>query len=194
MADGCDRDTTERGLCHGHYLRLIRTGSIDPEKPLSRRVNTICTVPACDNKATARGLCVTHRTRLKTHGDVLADQPVRKLDGLGFDSHGYWHVPVPPELRHLTNGLTPYPEHRLKMAQLLGRALTGDESVHHVNGDRHDNTTDGPLKEYRSGNLELWSRWQPSGQRVRDKIDFAVDILERYLPQALAEQPPLIFD
>jgi hypothetical protein len=80
------------------------------------------------------------------------------------------------------------------MAQLLGRPLTADESVHHVNGDRRDNSTDGPLENFRSGNLELWSRWQPSGQRVRDKVVFAIETLERYLPHALAPQRPLIFE
>jgi hypothetical protein len=194
MADGCQRGATERGLCHGHYLRLIRSGGVDPDRPLTRRVNTICTVEGCANPATARGLCVTHRSRLRQHGDVQADKPIRQVAGFGFESHGYWHVPVPVELRHLTNGQTPYPEHRLVMALLLGRPLTPDESVHHVNGNRRDNTTDGPLRNFRSGNLELWSRWQPSGQRVRDKVEFAISILEAYLPHALVPQRALLFE
>lgn len=64
------------------------------------------------------------------------------------------------------------------MAQLLGRPLTDDESVHHRNGQRLDN---------RPENLELWSRWQPRGQRVCDKIAFAVELLTRYAPDLLAE-------
>jgi hypothetical protein len=47
------------------------------------------------------------------------------------------------------------------------------------------------LQNFRSGNLELWSRWQPSGQRVADKVDYAIELLERYLPDALAPQLPL---
>jgi len=80
-------------------------------------------------------------------------------------------------LRHLTNGERRAAEHRLVMAQLLGRPLYADESVHHRNGDRLDNRPD---------NLELWSRWQPSGQRVHDKIAHAFAVLGRYAPECLA--------
>lgn len=189
--EDCEKFSTERGLCHGHYLRLVRNGDVGADRPLQRRVNFICSVDACDRPAELRGLCRTHASRKRKFGDVQADKPIREITGTGYISHGYRHVPVPPELRYLTGGETPYPEHRLAMAVLLGRPLTADESVHHVNGDRTDNRTDGPLVGFRSGNLELWSRWQPSGQRVADKIDFAIEILERYLPEALAAQLPL---
>jgi hypothetical protein len=172
----CPRVATERRLCHGHYLRVIRTGELQPERPLSRRVNTTCEVASCDRAAYVRQLCRTHANRKRKYGDVQADKPIREVSGTGYISHGYRYVPVPAELRCLTAGNTPYAEHRLVMAKALGRALWPDESVHHVNGDRLDN---------RLENLELWTRWQPAGQRVFDRVKHALELIERYAPHLL---------
>jgi hypothetical protein len=78
-------------------------------------------------------------------------------------------------------------EHRYRVAQLLGRPLLSSEEVHHRNGDRTDNTTNGPLVEFRSGNLELWTTSQPKGQRVEDKVEWAVELLKLYRPDLLAD-------
>lgn|SRR5208282_3375463 len=69
-------------------------------------------------------------------------------------------------------------EHRYVMARRIGRPLHHDESVHHKNGNRADN---------RIQNLEIWVRGQPSGQRIRDLVPWAEEILRRYKPAALAQ-------
>ena len=176
----CDRTAVTRGWCHGHYLRWHRGGDVRADVPLERAKPSTCRVATCGQDAKAAGLCRTHYRRLRVNGDVQADIPVREVTGEGSMSHGYWKVSVPDELRHLTGGERAVGEHRLVMAQALGRALHLDENVHHRNGDRLDN---------RLANLELWSTMQPAGQRVHDKVSFALEILARYRPDVLAELP-----
>lgn len=69
-------------------------------------------------------------------------------------------------------------QHRVIMESILGRPLRPGENVHHKNGVKHDN---------RPENLELWSRSQPSGQRVRDKTEWAIEWLRLYAPETLAD-------
>ena len=57
------------------------------------------------------------------------------------------------------------------MERMLGRPLLDHENVHHKNGNRQDNRPD---------NLELWSKVQPAGQRVEDKLAWAREIIALY--------------
>lgn len=177
--EGCERPVDANGLCHGHDQRVRRNGDADPGTPLGRRrQDPVCSVEGCDRESTAHGWCRTHNARYERHGDVLPDIPVRTAAGEGYEQHGYWYVPVPPEQRWLTSGETPAAEHRLRMAEFLGRPLEPDEVVHHRNGNRMDN---------RIENLELWSVYQPKGQRTKDKVAYALEILRRYAPELLID-------
>lgn len=172
--EACDRQAKSRGWCHAHYQRWRKHGDVRADVPL--RARHACRVDGCRRPAHARGWCHTHYRRVLVHGDPRGDQPIRVVTGDGWTSHGYWYLPIPDRLRHLSGGEPAMAEHRLVMARELGRPLHGDETVHHVNGVRTDN---------RLENLELWSSAHPRGQRVQDKMAFALEMLARYAPELL---------
>ena len=69
-------------------------------------------------------------------------------------------------------------EHVFVMSSLLGRALVTDEVVHHINGDRQNNSPE---------NLELrLRRSHPPGQDIPSLVQYAEEILKRYAPEKLA--------
>lgn len=60
---------------------------------------------------------------------------------------------------------------RVVMSDHLGRELYRHETVHHKDGNRLNNDL---------GNLELWSKMQPAGQRVADKMAWVVEMALAY--------------
>jgi hypothetical protein len=158
LVDDCNLEIAYGGFCQGHYRRYITHG--DPEySPLGRGYGTKgCKVEGCDNNHNAKGFCNKHYIRWKRYGDpnVTRQKELRTTQGYVYRGQK--------------------PEHRVVMSEHLGRALLPHENVHHKNGDRTDN---------RIENLELWSTFQPPGQRVEDKVEWALEVLKLYKPERL---------
>lgn len=111
------------------------------------------------------------RSRRKSRGQDPDAPLMKKKNGDGhLDRNGYMQV---TKLGHpnATSKTGRIGEHTLVMSEHLGRPLTKNESVHHKNGIRNDNRLD---------NLELWHKGQPAGQRLEEKISWALQFLSEY--------------
>lgn len=184
----CAEPPKAKGMCSRHWWREWRHGEAEPDwmvrvihtnRPGDLQGAPLCIEQDCEDPAVARDRCgVCYKAALRV-GTVVADPTIRVVTGDGWLSHGHWIVPVEEADRHLVGGDREIGEHRLVMARHLGRPLHGDEQVHHINGVKTDNRLD---------NLELWSKSHPSGQRVEEKVDWALQMLLRYRPDLLADR------
>lgn len=149
-----------------HYRRRRVNGAVGTVE--STRGGT-CSVDACVRPNYSKRLCSLHYNRLRLSGSVGPADVKKRPNGTGTiyqDRAGYMLVRTwqNGEIRQLL-------QHRVVMAEHLGRDLLPDETVHHKNGNRADN---------RIENLELWSSMQPKGQHVLDKLAYAREIIARY--------------
>jgi len=160
------RSQQQRRYCTRDCYEATRRKSTEP-----------CSIEGCTNPRKAMGLCAAHCGRLYRHGDVKADVPVRDIRYGSGDvfNNGYRFLYRPGTDGTNKNGYIA--EHRLVMAEHLGRTLLPHETVHHKNGKRADN---------RIENLELWAGTHRRGQRVSDLMDDAVATLRQYAPHLLS--------
>ena len=172
--DGCGKKHLALGFCAGHRYRFVTFGhpTVGGPPPRVKNAGKACSVDGCGEPAKRNLLCRTHDQIRQRHGSPSHDTSPKGW----INVQGYAVVSV-DNVRKLA--------HRHVSEMHLSRPLETHENVHHRNGDKLDNSVGPCLSSGRCEcserhNLELWSKKQPAGQRVQDKVRWAKEIVDLY--------------
>lgn len=187
--EGCDRKHAAKGYCYAHWQRTKLGLPLDDYIRGSRykRGVDLCVVEGCTRVVFSgrNGYCAMHHSRWRKNGEVGPAE--RTTTPPGMSKFTEWHKNHHGYIirRVYVDGFrggTWEMQHRVVMAEHLGRPLEKWENVHHINGIKDDN---------RIENLELWVKPQPAGQRPADLAEWVVDHYPELVEAALSGRSQL---
>lgn len=156
-----------------HRWRVRQHGETGPAaqiKPRTRKAREPCLTEGCDRPRKGASYCHLHTERLRRTGETGPAEPMLVKGRVKPRPDGYIRLTLPDGRRVL--------EHVHVMEGHLGRRLVPPENVRHKNGVKSDNDL---------GNLELWLKMQPSGQRVADLMRYIAEYHAPAMQSMLAE-------
>ena len=176
--NGCTSIVMAKGFCSAHYSQLKSRGDEAALTPIYEwRYKPICSFEGCDRPHKSKGFCDAHSDQLRARGlkEKLTPlfQHIRRVGALRA-THSGGYIEIKAGIAYTYGGVDKHGwklHHRYVMEQHLERRLHREEIVHHVNGDRTDNSIE---------NLELCSPFQPPGQRIKDKLRWARELIACY--------------
>ena len=126
----CDKKINGNGYCFTHNYAYKKSGDpLSSREYISGGGTGICSVDGCATKVRAKNLCATHLSRYTKYGSPLITKHAPPGSG-HIDKRGYKRISA--------NGKECF-EHRYIMEQYLGRKLTSNEEVHHLDGNKINN-------------------------------------------------------
>ena len=73
LAEECDREARNCGLCAKHYQQVRKHGRLTPEREYRKR-GAICEAKGCADKQVAKGYCFRHYQQVRSNGRLTPER------------------------------------------------------------------------------------------------------------------------